>query len=149
MKHSNPVPGISVVAILLALLGAVSCSSSADPKRKNLPLALIEYNQALRWGNLEVARSYLAPDYASKVGLKLRAVTGRVKISEVEMVDLQAEPDGERAVALVEFTWVETGSFTVKKGMELQSWKRIGNRWFLWQQTAPEDLKIPPSPFVD
>lgn len=136
---------LSLVYLLIPCL--LSCSHPNE-KRNLFPLALEEFNAALVWKNFSVAMSYLGTaDPRSEVS-HLRRQSEKVRIVEVEPLETRVAADGDSATALVRFTWYEEADLTVRKGAELQEWKRVNGVWLIIGRKLPPDEDLAPSPFL-
>ncbi len=134
--------------LVLLLVTALLACSHPNEKRNVFPLALKEYNAALVWKNFNVAFSYL--DYPDSRGeaARLRRRSEKVRIVEVEPLESAIAADGDSATALIRFSWYEEADLTVRKGAELQEWKRIDGQWRMSGRKVPKDDSLDPSPFM-
>jgi len=133
--------------VLLLLPSAVSCTGGKDRKHR-LPVALEEFNAAIRWKQYRTAARFVAPEVSQKLIRRIRKTSKELQFVEVELVDQTMAPDGKSAACLVEFAWYDAKDLTVRKGQELQEWRVVDKRWLLFRQRPPGDKKATKSPFV-
>ena len=137
-----------LLVFLLLLTSALSCSGGKDRKHL-LPVALEEFNAAIRWKQYRTAARFVVPDVSLKLVRRLRTTSKDLEFVEVELVDQTIAPDGKSAACLVQFAWYSASDLTVKKGLELQEWRVVDERWLLFRQLPPADKKATKSPFVE
>jgi len=131
----------------LFLCGLVSCSGTTSQAR-NLPLVVEEFNQALRWGNLNVALGCVDPAVAPEVGRHLRGVMSSVQVMDAEILSVEMDKTGKRALVLVQFSWTESGAIHVRQGVEIQVWDLGKAGWKVSRQLVPDSRDGRPSPFA-
>ena len=129
------------------LLSTFSCSGGKDRKHR-LPVALEEFNAAIRWKQYRTAARFVAPEVSLKLVRRIRKTSKELQFVEVELVDQTMAPDGKSAACLVQFSWYSASDLTVRKGQELQEWREVDKRWLLFRQRPPADKKATKSPFV-
>lgn len=145
-----PVKLLRIGLLLVVLLPLATSSCSGGKDRKNLlPVALEEFNAAVRWKQYRTAARFVAPDVSQKLVRRIRDTSQNLKFVEVELVDQVLAPDGKSAACLVQFVWYSDNDLTVRKGRELQEWRVVDKRWLLFRQLPPVDKKATKSPFVE
>jgi len=136
------------ILIIAVSAGWLACSNSIE-KSKILPMAVEDFNAALVWKNVPVAASYVGGSDAAETMARIRKVSAKLKVVEVEPVETRMAPDGKSAICVVKFSWHTERDLTIRRGIEEQHWKLVDGRWRMLEQNAPEDdEESDPSPFV-
>ena len=118
----------------LLLLAATFCGCAAmftDPlgRMEALELAQKEYTEAIRWGKLDLAISYIDPELRTTFE-SLVPIFEEIRISDYEIGNIDG--DEEEAKVTVPYRGYSRASQTELQAREHQEWKRIkgfANEW--------------------
>jgi hypothetical protein len=124
------------ITFLLTLLMASGCASSfTDPsgKHRTFEIAQQRYTELVRWGELERASAYVAPDSREEF-LKEASQMRGVRVTDFDSGTPEFLDDANTAtVTVVYFTYSET-TLVAKQIREEQEWYRedgIKNQWLV------------------
>lgn len=122
------------VFLLLAVVGLTACG----PSRQDSQFAALSgYAKALRWGGVEEAVQFLAPDYRRRHPL-LPVELSRWRQVRVtgyrELGDARLEADGGTLTQTVEIAVVNRHTGVERRILDRQQWRydEASRRWWLW-----------------
>ncbi len=131
MASSTRTPGL----LLLLLLGLLTaCGPSQQDSQY---AALMGYAKVLRWGGLEDATQYLAPDYRAKHPLSSLEINRwqQVQISGYsELGDAVLDNDGQTLRQTVRISVINRHTGVERQLIDRQEWRYDpeAKRWWLW-----------------
>jgi hypothetical protein len=80
-------------------------------------------NDAARWGRVDIASQYVAPEYLERFR-KRRAAWGRgLSIAEAELSAMQLAPDNDSAVTEVSLSWHDAHGVSLRTTVIRQTWE--------------------------
>lgn len=131
-------PAILLVPVL------VGCPHYRSPGDR-LRMAVMEYNDGIRWQRWKEAARFLPPDKRDEFLERKEAEAGSFRVTEFEVHDVRHEQQDDAADVIVEFTWHRYPSLTVHRTRVRQHWVFRRSEWILLSQ---EEVK-PPEPSDD
>ena len=127
---------VSLVLLFLSSI-AIGCTGS-ESSAERLQLSVMMYNQALRWGNIGDAASYIPDDKREEWTKRRRRLEETVVILDYDLVEVR-HPDAAapKADVTVSFEWRGKSSNVVETGKFVQEWtyRDVDKRWFMIKQT--------------
>jgi hypothetical protein len=80
-------------------------------------------NDAARWGAVDAALRYVAPDYARPFTLRHREWGRQFSIGEIDMVRLTLDKGRKSATSQVEVSWYDTHGMSLRSSVIEQKWQ--------------------------
>jgi hypothetical protein len=117
-------------------------------QHKQLRYCVADFDEALRWKRYPAAQQYLAPAVLSELSSRLRTVGEKIEIVEIEVLDVKMDAEASKATVVTRYAWYTASDLTVRHGVEVQRWERLGGDWLLVGQEKPPDEAAELSPFV-
>ncbi len=127
--------------IALAGAAALACVSPSDPlgRVEALEEAQKRYTEAIRWGDLEKAARYVAPEERDDF-LALADAFESIRFTDYEIGDLDVEVEElARAEVVVSYHGYVLPHYLERRVHDRQIWVRdggLGNRWHVHPQLA-------------
>ncbi len=134
---SSPRASASIATRLLALLLLALLAACGPSKQDSQYAALMGYGKALRWGGLEDATQYLAPEYRAKHPLTSLEINRwqQVQISGYsELGDAALDNDGQTLRQTVRISVINRHTGVERQIIDRQEWRYDpeAKRWWLW-----------------
>jgi len=132
---------LRVLSIALLAAGGLACVSPSDPfgRVEALEEAQKRYTEAIRWGDLERASHYVAPDEREEF-LALEDAFQTIRFTDFEIGELSiTDDDRERAEVEVTYHGYVLPQYLEKRVRDHQVWVRepgMGNFWTIQPQLA-------------
>jgi len=124
---------VSVVRIvaLLAALAVAGCASFSDPlgRQDALEIAQKRYTEAIRWGDLDIARNFVEPEQRDAFAL-LTPTFEAIRITDFDIG--QFEGDESETSVTVTYRGYAQAYQIEKRFREHQHWSRVeglANQW--------------------
>jgi hypothetical protein len=117
----------------LGLLVAGGCMSDYSA-RDRVTIAAREYNDGVRWFNLEKAAKHLRKEERDRFYERHQLVEDELEIADYEVVSIEVDKSDKkknRATARVDFTWTLKRVGIVEKTSVVEKWEEDGNTWVL------------------
>lgn len=118
--------------VLLLWALAVGCGHARpvpQPNLSSLRKSAESYHRMLRWGDLRSAAGLVAEERRAEVLADSLADEDRLKVTEYELVDAQAQ--GQRASVLSKVTWHRLPSTTLRSDPVTTRWEARAGRWVI------------------
>ena len=93
------------------------------------------------------ASKYISP--AADPGLiqRMNEAMSRLRIVDAQILHLSQKKESKKATCIVQYSYYDPRSLTVRKGVEVQHWERRDKKWMLYGHEAGEK-KHAKSPFL-
>jgi len=122
-KFSWNIMRVIIVTSLAAI--ALSACSSDRTIRAEFNQSLEQYNESIRWQDLDKAGLFSSPSISEK--FKARAeIAKKARITDYRILDVKYDEKAQKAVATVIFDYYMLTSATVKKVTDTQKWVYAG-----------------------
>jgi len=137
-----------LVPLLLAIAVA-GCGAAAQHNADTLADSIRSFNDGVRWGRYNVAAAKIPATERSQFIDEMDARGDDVKISEYEIVNVDAHGPKEARVHL-KFSWYRASEEIVRETHAMQTWERQGKLWFMVQEARTRGAEMPglPEPAV-
>ena len=128
-----------LVALALALAsGSAGCLFSNASAETHLRDAVYGFNDAARWGRLDLAVQVVAPGSRARV----RSSRGRwgrdLQVADSEVLEIQVDDDRQGATSVVTVRWYQRSSMLVAETRLRQRWTRSGTGYVLVEESVLE-----------
>lgn len=119
------------IVALLAALAIAGCASFSDPlgRHEALEMAQKQYTEAIRWGDLDIARNFVEPEQRDAFEL-LTPTFEEIRITDFEIGSI--EGDESEASVTVTYRGYARAYQIEKPFREHQQWSRVeglANQW--------------------
>jgi hypothetical protein len=132
---------------VLAVVMLVACGS-AQRDADTLAESIRSFNDGIRWGRYEVAAAKIPTRERSQFIDEMDSRGDDVRISEYEIVNVDAHGTKEARVHL-KFSWYRDKEEIVRETHSLQTWERHGKDWFMVQEARTRGAAMPGLPEGD
>jgi len=122
-----------------ALLVA-GCLAGAS-QRDRLMEALYDYNDAVRWGQTNVAAAYLPREARARFLARHRMAD--LQIADYELVQIDLAEDKEHAQVTVDVTWALRSEGLIRQSAFEQSWVQKEGKWSLAKERQVGGTRMP------
>lgn len=123
----------SLVVTLVAVAFTVTLALAGCGKhvygRDDLDVSLFQHHNNLRWNRLENASLQVKPEMRGAFLTTWAARMQQYELQDVEVAGVAIMPDGDSADVVVNVTYVDKASMTVKTGTVTEHWLRTDNGW--------------------
>jgi len=119
-----------------------------DSSNRNLPDALQEVNDGIRWKHNNIVARFLDPETRDRQFARILDVSSEVEFAEYEVMDVRLARDQKSALVLVKFSWYAPGDLILVSGLETQEWRKVSDAWYMVAQRPPIDAETQRSLFV-
>jgi len=114
---------LAVLTLSLAAALGSGCIFQNISSEEKLQDAVVEVNDQLRWGRIELALTRVAPEHREEFVRRHRAWGRSVYIADVELINLQR--DGrQRGTSFIAFRWYSLDTMIVRETILRQEWER-------------------------
>ena len=131
---------VSIVRVvaLLAALAVAGCASFSDPlgRQDALEIAQKRYTEAIRWGDLDIARNFVEPEQRDTFAL-LTPTFEAIRITDFEIG--QFEGDESETSVTVTYRGYARAYQVEKPFSEHQQWSRVEGLKNQWQVQSDLD----------
>lgn len=111
---------ITKFAFLLCLLAG--CTLGSLTPRARFQESAYTVNDASRWGQVDLASSFVTPGYKERFQERRRDWGERINVAEVEVLQMQLAADKDTGVSEVSLSWYDAG-MTLHKSFVTQRWE--------------------------
>ena len=119
-----------IILLGIAVQMLIGCGSV-----RSKPVALRDsvhaYLNALRWGHIGKASSYIPADRRARFLERKRLAMAGVRMHEVEVRNVRFSADGKRARVVVGLAFTRSGAPVVKRHLVEQRWRFHDRQWQL------------------
>ena len=130
MTTTATIGPIRVGFLLVALAMLVGCSP-ARSQSAELRDSVHGYLNALRWGHIGKAASYIPVDRRAQFLERKRLAMAGVRMHEVEVRNVRFSPAGNRARVVVMLAFTRSNAPVVKRHLVEQRWRWHQRQWQL------------------
>lgn len=130
---------------LFALIGLAAIAAgcfTAESARRELDETSFGYHIDVRWLRCPTAAQRIDAELRSSFIERCARVEGRINIDNVEVLDVQLDPNNETATVLVRYTFIASPSVTVQQVMIKERWQRKGASWLLVDGLWPDEQLV-------
>ena len=114
-------------ALVLVCVLAAGCKHGYS--RDDLTVSMGKHHIDLRWGRLENAALAVAPAMRGPFIQAWAARTALIELQQIDVAGVVVSEDGDSADVVVNVTWVERESMTVKSATVAEHWVRTDDGW--------------------
>src|SRR4051812_34089087 len=122
--------GISRIIVLSCALSAGCILANMTPTSR-FQDAAYTLNDSSRWGQVDTAMKYVAPDYLDAFVTRHRDWGGPISIADADLVRMKLADDHQSAMSEVALNWYDTGGITVRNSVITQQWKAEKGKFHL------------------
>ena len=120
---------LSALLVSLALpLAGTGCGKAAYG-RDDLQESLAKHYINLRWGRLANAASYVSPELRPAFVEDWEKRAQAIELQDFDVVQVTVSEDGDTAEVLVQLSWVENATMSLKSARLAQTWVRTDEGW--------------------
>ena len=117
---------------LFAIVFAGCIDGAGYTARDRVTLAAREYNEGVRWNQLDKAGKYLPTEARDRFFEKHKAVEDELEIADYEMTRLEVvKGKKNKATARLEYQWSLKRRGLVEKTVTEQAWEERGSEWVM------------------
>ncbi len=88
-------------------------------------------NDSSRWGQVDTAMKFVAPDYLDDFVNRHRDWGGNISIADADLVRMKLSDDRKSAMSEVALNWYDTGGITVRNSVITQQWEAVKGNYRL------------------
>ena len=99
--------------------------------RDDLDVSVFQHHNNLRWGRLENAALNVKADMRPLFLQQWASRMQMLELQDIEVAGVALSPDGDGADVVVNVTWVEKVSMTVKTSAVTEHWARTEDGWIV------------------
>jgi hypothetical protein len=119
-------------ALLVPMVLAGCIDGAGYSTRDRVTLAAREYNEGVRWGQLDKAGNYLPKESRDRFFEKHKAVEDELEIADYEMTRLEVvKGKKNKATARLEYQWSLKRRGLVEKTVTEQAWEELDGKWLM------------------
>jgi hypothetical protein len=111
--------------------------------RDRITEAAREYNDGVRWGNLDQAVAHVPRDRRERFVARHGQLEDELQIADCEVVHLEIDREHERGTARVEYVWSLKRRGIVEKTATEQVWVRKDGDW-----VVDSEVRVKGAPLV-
>jgi hypothetical protein len=126
----------------LVLLAVVACGPSAATQRETLADSIRSYNDGVRWGRFTVAAALVPERERSRFSDEMDQRANDVKITDYEIVKVDAKGDREAKVQ-IKTSWYKETEGTLHETHSMQTWERHGKLWLMVEEARLRGAEMP------
>jgi hypothetical protein len=131
------------VPILVIALAA--CGQSAATQKETLADSIRSYNDGVRWGRFTSAAALIPEKERSRFSDEMDQRANDVKITDYEIVKVDAKGDKEAKVQ-VKVSWYKETEGTLHETHSMQTWERKGKLWLMVDESRLRGTEMPGLP---
>jgi hypothetical protein len=131
-----------LLACVLALATSACTLSNMTPKAR-FSDAAYTLNDAARWGQVDLASTYVSAEYMERFVARHRFWGASVSIADAEVVRMQLADDRKSATTVVALNWYDTHGVTLRSSVIAQKWDAVrGNFKLVDESISSGDPRI-------
>ena len=133
-------------SVLLTVLGGACSHGLFSPGPDQLRSASEDFEKSLRFQDYGGAAQFVVPARRSAFVAARRKEANDLTITDMEVIDVQMAPDGQKAIVLSRMRWVKLPSVTEVTGEVQARWEILNNGWLLVSLAGSPFPELAPAP---
>ncbi|MDH5491207.1 MAG: hypothetical protein OEY14_04585 [Myxococcales bacterium] len=120
---------------LLVLSGCIFSNASAETRLRD---SIYGFNDAARWGRLDIAEQTVSPAARGRIRHSRLAWGRGLQIADSEILEVRVDEDRQGATSIVAVRWYARASMLLQETRIVQRWQREGGVFVLIEESVGE-----------
>jgi hypothetical protein len=130
----------------IALLALFTAGCAHTYTRTDLDITLSKHHIDLRWGRIENAAQRVDPDLRAAFLAEWTKRGNEIELQDLDVAGVAMAEDGNSADVVVNFTYVERDTMSVRQVQVIEKWERTADGWLAKKPATLDPKGLQPTP---